>query len=438
MIYIDPPYNTDKSSKEGNQFYSEKDDIKASKFIYRDKFSRNGWLNMMNERLKMARSLLKDDGVIFVSIDDNEQAYLKVLMDEIFGEENFVANLVWRKKNTGGGSDKSKIEIETEFVICYSKNNQTIWNSHQINKEDYTLEDEYISERGKYYLTDLDRVSSSSSFKYSNSLDYEIQAPDGTMFKNYRNIINPMSYSYTLGKDLFDFSFNNGFIEIQRKIAKDGTEYWKAYKKVYEKVTINREKPYQIIPRVKGKNFSNLIRNRKITTSNGKRNLISIIQNKDFAFPKPVRLIKYIINLISNKNARILDFFAGSGTTAHAVLELNHEDGGNRSFTIVTNDENGISTNICYERIYRINNGIGTKGESFKWAQKNQPFKANLNVFKTQYFYTSITSKQNDLIKKTYLQMLKDFNITDISENNMNEQNILVSLTALKPVKKGE
>ncbi|WP_308699379.1 site-specific DNA-methyltransferase [Mycoplasma tauri] len=98
MIYIDPPYNTDKSSKEGNQFYSEKDDIKASKFIYRDKFSRNGWLNMMNERLKMARSLLKDDGIIFVSIDDNEQAYLKVLMDEIFGEENFVANLAWIKK----------------------------------------------------------------------------------------------------------------------------------------------------------------------------------------------------------------------------------------------------------------------------------------------------------------------------------------------------
>ncbi|WP_309472316.1 site-specific DNA-methyltransferase, partial [Metamycoplasma hominis] len=89
MIYIDPPYNTDSAKDDGNNL-SEKDNVEASKFIYRDKFSRTGWLNMMNERLKMARQLLKEDGVIFVSIDDNEQAYLKVLMDEIFGEENFV------------------------------------------------------------------------------------------------------------------------------------------------------------------------------------------------------------------------------------------------------------------------------------------------------------------------------------------------------------
>ncbi|WP_220190248.1 DNA methyltransferase, partial [Mesomycoplasma flocculare] len=92
IIYIDPPYNTEASKNDGNSIANEKEDIKASKFIYRDKFSRNGWLNLMNERLRLAKDLLKDDGIIFVSIDDAEQAYLKVLMDEIFGEENFVAN----------------------------------------------------------------------------------------------------------------------------------------------------------------------------------------------------------------------------------------------------------------------------------------------------------------------------------------------------------
>nr|WP_318036672.1 site-specific DNA-methyltransferase [Mesomycoplasma hyopneumoniae] len=102
---------------------NEKEDIKASKFIYRDKFSRNGWLNLMNERLKLAKDLLKDDGIIFVSIDDAEQAYLKVLMDEIFGEENFVANLVWMKKTGPSGNTSSQYLIDTitEYILCYAK-----------------------------------------------------------------------------------------------------------------------------------------------------------------------------------------------------------------------------------------------------------------------------------------------------------------------------
>ncbi|WP_308700572.1 site-specific DNA-methyltransferase [Mycoplasma miroungigenitalium] len=105
VIYIDPPYNTESSLSDGNSLKNgEKDDIAASKFIYRDKFSRTGWLNMMSERLRMAKDLLKEDGVIFVSIDDTEQAYLKVLMDEIFGEENFVVNIVWEKKTAASDS----------------------------------------------------------------------------------------------------------------------------------------------------------------------------------------------------------------------------------------------------------------------------------------------------------------------------------------------
>ncbi|WP_308699313.1 site-specific DNA-methyltransferase [Mycoplasma tauri] len=456
---MDPPYNTDKSSEEGNQF-SEKDDVKPSKFIYRDKFSRNGWLNMMNERLKMARSLLKDDGVIFVSIDDNEQAYLKVLMDEIFGEENFVANLAWIKKR-GPGSNTTfnyKIVKNTEYILLYAKNiNNKIFNyikhdAEKLDKLGYKFKDEYFEQRGYYKLTDLHRPSSSGSFEYSPTLDYEIKAPDGSLFKLYSNIIKPRSACYTWGYKAYKKGDELGFIECE----KNTEGYWVAKRKQYQFVKFN-PKTLKIEKIEAGQPYENIIDFRKfsknkhnkvdyeniidnIYSQEGGADIINILGDKNaFDFPKPHNLLKYLINMAcDNKNARILDFFAGSGTTAHAVLELNHEDGGNRSFTIVTNDENGIGTNICYERIYRINNGIGTKGESFKWAQKNQPFKANLNVFKTQYFDTSITSKQNDLIKKTYVQMLKDFNIKDINENNIDEQNILVSLTALKPVKKGE
>ncbi|WP_434156035.1 DNA methyltransferase [Metamycoplasma hominis] len=123
LIYIDPPYNTESAKDDGNNL-SEKDDVAASKFIYRDKFSRTGWLNMMNERLKMARQLLKEDGVIFVSIDDNEQAYLKVLMDEIFGEENFVTNFIWQKKS--GGGLNTYIYEGHEYILTYALNKNNL------------------------------------------------------------------------------------------------------------------------------------------------------------------------------------------------------------------------------------------------------------------------------------------------------------------------
>ncbi|MHA0314467.1 site-specific DNA-methyltransferase [Mesomycoplasma ovipneumoniae] len=441
MIYIDPPYNTDKSKEEGNQFYSEKDNVKASKFIYRDKFSRNGWLNMMNERLKMARSLLKDDGVIFVSIDDNEQAYLKVLMDEIFGEENFVVNLVWIKKRGPGGNTSFDYSIvkNTEYILIYAKNinnkkfNYIKHDAEKLDKLGYKFKDKYFEQRGYYKLTDLHRPSSKGSFQYKPSLDYEIKAPDGSLFKLYSNIIKPRSARYTWGYETYKKGDELGFIEC----VKNTKGYWVAKRKQYQFVKFN-PKTHEIEKMEAGQPFENIID--KIYSEEGGDDITNILGDKDaFVFPKPQNLLKYLINMAcDNKNARILDFFAGSGTTAHAVLELNREDGGNRSFTIVTNDENGIATNVCYERLYRINNGIATKGEKFDWSSINQPFKSNLNVFKTQYFDTSITSKQNDLIKKTYLDMLKDFNINDISENNINEQNILVSLCALKPIKKGE
>ncbi|WP_308699387.1 site-specific DNA-methyltransferase [Mycoplasma sp. CSL10166] len=422
VIYIDPPYNTESAYSDGNNSANDKENISASKFIYRDKFSRNGWLNMMNERLKLAKKLLKDDGVIFVSIDDNEQAYLKVLMDEIFGEENFLANFIWRNKNNGGGSDKQGIDIETEFIVGYVKSkNKTNFNSVKMIESEFIYKDEYYIERGKYKLTDLDRVSSKESFKYSPSLDYEIEAPDGTIFTNYRNEKKAMSYAYTLGYDTFIAQKTSGFIEIQKKFdKKNNVWYWKAFRKIYQKVKFNN-KTHEIETRHRGNNFNNLITDSTISNSSGKKKLISILGNKNFSFPKPTSLIKWIVNLIDNKNVRILDFFAGSGTTGHAVMELNREDGGNRTFTLVTNNENNIGYDVTYERLFRINNGIGTNNETFKWTEKNDPYQQNLNVFDLEYSNISVDQNQ---IKTEYLidtlrESLTKFEVKDISDDEL-------------------
>lgn len=437
IIYIDPPYNTDASIKEKNNLSEEEIKEKSStKFVYRDKFSRTGWLNMMQDRLYLAKDLLSDDGVIFVSIDDNEQAYLKVLMDEIFREENFISNLIWRKKNTGGGSDKKTIETETEFIIAYGKNKDLIkFNGMEIDFEKFTLEDQYVNERGKYSLTDLDHVSSASSFQYIESLDYEIKAPDGTMFKNYRNILKPKSYCYTLGKELFDFYNANDFIEIKK--TKEG--YWKAYRKSYALVTIDR-KLKKIIKRESGNSYNNLIDNSSWTTSSGKRMLIKILDNKDFSFPKPHHLIKHLLKIINKKDSIVLDFFAGSGTTAQAVMELNEEDGGNRKFILVTNNSEisdtnkHIATDVTYERLHRIIKGVGTKGEKdFAWIteRKGNPYKTNnLKVFDIDYKSITIHDDFNPI-----LNQIKE-NERMIDENfNIDEESIVYKLTSLHPLK---
>ncbi|WP_233742396.1 site-specific DNA-methyltransferase [Mycoplasmopsis agalactiae] len=437
-MYIDPPYNTESSLSDGNNL-SEKDEVSSSKFIYRDKFSRTGWLNMLNERLKLAKQLLKEDGVIFVSIDDSEQAYLKVLMDEIFGEENFVCNLVWIKKRGPGGntSFNYKIVQNTEYILTYAKNldvclfNYKKHSSKKLKELGYVYKDEFFEERGYYKLTDLYRPSSSGSFQYVKSLDYPILAPDGTEFMLHVNKTKPMSGCYTWGYKTYLKGRELGFIEC----IKNNDGYWVAKRKQYQYVKFD-PKSHRITKIEAGQPYENLIDN--IFSSNGGDEMKKIFLDKNvFDFPKPSDLIKLIVNLHPNKNARILDFYAGSGTTGHAVMELNKEDGGNRSYTLVTNNENNIGTDVCYERLYRINNGISTNSESnFDWIKKNQLYKSNLNVYNIEYYSTKLfdNNQSNMNIKQQYLQMLQDFNIdTEDKDSNID---ILRSLTSLKPITK--
>lgn len=437
IIYIDPPYNTEATAADGNGVANDKEDKKTSKFIYRDKFSSQGWANLMNERLKMVRQLLKEDGFIAMSIDDTEQATLKLIADEIFGVENFVTSLIWQKKNTTSGSDKSNIDSVTEFIHIYAKNKQnTTFNSMPINQELYTLEDKHVATRGKYYLSELDRACSRNSFQYISSLDYKILAPDGTWFDNYNNIKKKQSHRYTIGQNLFKWMNENDFIVVLQKTDKNGIKYWKAYRKSYCNVTVNRSKPYEIIKRAKGRNWNNLIINNTMTTARGSSLLKSILNHKDFPFPKPLELIKFIINLHPNKNAKILDFFAGSGTTGHAVIDLNREDEGKRSYTLITNNQNNIGYEVTYKRLFIINHGYSNSGEQVEWSKKNKPYCTNLNVYDICYCSNKLIDNDANIeaFINSWQKLLNDFNITN--DNASERRAIVKALAALTPQKK--
>ncbi|WP_404912439.1 site-specific DNA-methyltransferase [Mesomycoplasma hyopneumoniae] len=478
IIYIDPPYNTEASKNDGNSIANEKEDIKASKFIYRDKFSRNGWLNLMNERLRLAKDLLKDDGIIFVSIDDAEQAYLKVLMDEIFGEENFVANLVWMNA-WGSKQDAKYFSQNHEYILVYAKNikklkikkiniaensDQWKWND-KIQKWEKKLA---ILQKGSNEETIFDRKKMAYIIWWNEKLN---------LFKTDNNIdFNLITDDLTTDTIIYDYStserqllISQGYVPIIPKtVRKNKYGRWTVSEQTFlEKVKNNEVKvqkikdSYQIfrydvqdkIPNSKEQNPRSVIFNstlnkllenkdnnkqiQRVSTSDGSSMLRSIFNfDSFFDFPKPVNLIKYIIDLFPSKNTRVLDFFAGSGTTGQAVLELNKEDGGNRSFVLVTNNENNIGQNVTYERLYRINKGQGTKGQKdFEWIKKNEAFDTNLNVFWSKTYNTSLLNNDitNQELKDKFLKLLKDFGINKDKEKF--DDSVLKTLSSLRPYK---
>ena len=361
VIYIDPPYNTGNKDFIYNDSYVDKE----------DSYRHSKWLPFMSRRLKIAKKLLSDRGVIFISIDDNEQAQLKLLCDEIFGADRFITNLIWQKKT--GAADANGIAIITEYILVYCLDPQNAKNIFSYNKNAFDIKryrytDEFEKIRGPFYYDSLDR----GSIQYSDGLNYGIEAPDGSMiFPNGRLSFVNDGWTWKWSKEKVEWGIKNKFIEIVPTNKKKNG--WAVKYKIYLNVDNEGNAIEKSVP------YKNLISG--ILNADAANDIKTIFNSKAFSYAKPIELIKLFINLIANKKGIILDFFAGSGTTLHATMQLNAEDGGHRKCILVTNNENNICENVTYIRNKRVIQGYTTpKGEEIPGLTGN-----TLRYYKTDF-----------------------------------------------------
>lgn len=362
VIYIDPPYNT------GNKDFAYYDDFcdeyRQIPYVDReDSYRHSKWLSFIEKRLRIAKQLLSGTGVVFISIDDNELANLKLLCDEIFEEKNFVANLIWKSKS-GGAHDATAFGVDHEYILCYAKDYSSI---SLYNDKEAAVTTSYnkIDSNGKRYA--LDRLDK-QSLGYVASLDFPIIGPDGKEYivehKNPKLKKARWRWSKDTVKERYDELV---FI------------YPYVYTKNYEKE--GGQKPRSI-----------LFDERFGRTRTGSTDLSAIIGKQNiFSYPKPVSLLKYILSISSNSSAIILDFFAGSGTTMHATMKLNAEDGGHRQCILVTNNENNICEEVTYERNKRVIEGYTTPKGEFVEGLKNN----NLRYYKVDFKDREQTHQSN-------------------------------------------
>lgn len=366
MIYIDPPYNTgndsfiypDKFSESKDEYLKRIGSKDEEGYLTKDGFFRknskdNGhyhsnWLSMMYPRLYLARNLLKDDGVIFVSIDDNEVHNLRAIMNEIFGEENFIAQFVWQK-GAGTQNDNKYIAVSHEYIICFSKNISycSFYNlpPSQEMLKNYNLTDEFSNIRGPHQLRNLNDFSLGDR----PGLHYDIVCPDGT-------ILFGSTHRWRCDQNRFNWRLKENRIVFEKN--DEGT--WEVYYKQY----LN-EKKEEIIK----DEFDNILSYGKIPdtllikvalTGRGTKDIKELFQESVlFSYPKPVDLLKHLITIGTKNNDIILDFFSGSGTTAQAVLELNKEDGGSRKFICVQLPEKTNEDSEAYKAGYKTIADIG-------------------------------------------------------------------------------
>lgn len=363
VIYIDPPYNT------GN-----KDFIYNDKMVDKeDAWRHSKWLSFMEKRLKIARELLSDDGVIFISIDDNEVAQLVILCDEIFGEHNRIG-MISVVNNLKGRSDDKHFATATEFLICYSKNNEKAMIGGFPLPDDMVNEYKYEDNISKYKEVGLKKTGKNSRREDRPNMYY------------------PIYYCETTGETSLKKTEASVEIFPTDSNGKDGCWRW-------GKETFNRKKDTEIVIRKTNKgNWSVFVKMRietngtqrtlrpktvwidpKYDTGKGTLAIKDLFGENLFTNPKPIEFIKDIIKIASTKNSRIIDFFAGSGTLGNSILELNAEDGGNRQFILCTNNENNICEDVTYQRLSKVIHGYTTpKGKEVPGLG------GNLKYYKTE------------------------------------------------------
>jgi len=352
-IYIDPPYNTEKDEfvypdrfdKEEAEVLGlanlSESDFARMDFSFKTKKSHNGWLAFMYPRLLLARDLLKKEGVIFISIDDNEFANLKLLCDDVFGEENLVGNIVW---NNVTDNNPSNIAVEHEYILCYCKEKTNLtpfWKSSISDIKELLIKigDDFTS---KYQNQEELQAAYSKWFReHKNQLwpleNYKFIDKDG-VYSGERGVHNPGKEGYRYDiihpitkkpckQPLMGYRFPE---ETMKKMIDDG------------KIIFGDDEDKLVEIKVYAKDFlqklSSVLQLDGRTGTNEVKDLFPSVK-KVFTNPKTVKLIKDLISFSTDQNDIILDFFAGSGTTGHAIMELNAEDGGKRKFIICQKDE---------------------------------------------------------------------------------------------------
>ncbi len=355
-IYIDPPYNT---GNEGWVYNDKVNSPKIKKWLGKvvgreaeDLSRHDKWLCMMYPRLKLLKDLLCEDGVIFISIDDWEFDNLKLMLDEIFGRENHINTLIWRK-NAGASNDVKYFGIEHEYILCYARDINRVPRFFTAlsdkHRTEYKYKDDNFAKFGPYKRYNLYQPGIDEN---RPNLQYEIEAPDGSKIS-----IKPHIWRY--GKEKFLQAKEEGKIDFVKN-KKSGE--WQVFTKIYlhEFGEERRIKPRSILL---DQGF----------TVDGNRELIRIFGEKVFNYPKPSKLIRYLIEIITHdyKDSLILDSFAGTGTTGDAVMQLNQEDNGNRKFILIEM-ENNVARTVTVERIKRVIKNENYK-DSFEYCELDNP-----------------------------------------------------------------
>lgn len=418
VIYIDPPYNT------GN-----KDFVYNDSFVSNDDgFRHSKWLSFMEKRLRLAYKLLSNEGVMFISIDEFEFAQLKLLCDQLFGEDNFIGNITWDKRNPKGNS--KTISSVVEYILVYSKNKNLIDGMH-VNKENAK---EMVEKAESLYKkigkiekpTDLREVVNKYGIKGLNIKDLEKEYTLEDANNEFSEWLKTKP-TFTQGEKAYKLIDEEG--RLYRRVSMAAP---KKSNNMTPLIHPDTGKPCPV-PRTGWRNkpetMEELLRaglvdfghdestqpNRKyFLTENMKeslRDLISYAGNgiddlmplgfsfETFDNPKPLWLLKRLIEPFK-PDATILDFFAGSGTTGHAVLELNKEDGGNRNFILCTNNENNICEEVTYQRLSKVINGYTTPKGGFV-----EGVLANLNYFKVDYIDTNEVYDFSDVDVIPYIEL---------------------------------
>jgi len=378
-IYIDPPYNT------GNEKWVYNDKVnspKIKKWLGKvvgreaeDLCRHDKWLCMMYPRLKLLYDLLNDKGTIFISIDDNEQALLKILLNEVFGEKNFITQFCWRKSDNQ--ANIGNVANVKEYILCYAKNKNNT-NFNKISLSERAIK-EYRYKDSKGYFRRKNILDKSRGKKH-----YEIKTPNGTILNG----------PWMITKEEFNKLMNNDLI------------YWASNKMPYGKRYLDEKK---------GQIISDLLNIESGTNQQASVELKKFFKDRVFDFPKPHTLIKIFIQLATNQNDIVIDSFAGSGTTGQAVMDLNRDDNGNRKFILIEMEDK-VAKDITAERIKRAITIYKYK-DGFEFCELDKPLfnekgqideECNFKQLSSYIYFTETQTNIDD--KKIKNNFIGDFN----------------------------